>query len=185
MKPVLVMQLARFGDLLQTKRLVLGLRASGREVHLLVDASLAVLARLVYPDVQLHTLNAHSPPDPTALRRTLAELAAIGFQRVYNLNFAGLSLAVSTLFDAEIVRGHKLASGQALRDPWAAMAFRWTKNRRLGALNLADFWAGFAQPMAPAQQVHPESSPKGGAWGWPWPGVMPGGRFPRRSWPGW
>ena len=150
MKPVLVVQLARFGDLVQTKRLVLGLIRAGREVHLLVDASLKSLAGIVYPQVTVHTVNAHSAPDPARLLESLSELAAAGFGRVYNLNFAGLSMAASSLFDPDTVRGYRLESGQPQRDPWAAMAMRWTKNRRLGAVNLADFWAGFSLPMADA-----------------------------------
>lgn len=178
MKPVLVMQLARFGDLIQTKRLVAGLAASGREVHLLLDASLASLAGLVYPGATVHTLNAHFPPDPATLRKTLADLADLDFHRVYNLNFAGMSLAVSALFDQAAVRGHKLVSGQPLRDPWAAMAFRWTKDRRLGSINLADFWAGFSLPLAPAETVNPEARPRGGGLG-----VAMAGRHARRSLP--
>jgi ADP-heptose:LPS heptosyltransferase len=178
MKPVLVMQLARFGDLLQTKRLILGLQASGRHVHLLVDSSLGKLAERIYPDVSVHTIDAHSPPDPSTLQRTLANFASLDFRRVFNLNFAGMSLAVSSLFDPGVVRGYKLHEGQPLRDPWAAMAFRWTKNRRQAAINLADFWAGFALPMFPAEQVNPQANPRGGGLG-----VAMAGRHARRSLP--
>ena len=178
MKPVLVMQLARFGDLLQTKRLILGLQASGRTVHLLVDASLGSLAARVYPNVSIHTVDAHSPPDPFSLKNTLADLAALDFHRVHNLNFSGMSLAVSSLFYSGIVRGYKLHAGQPLRDPWAAMAFRWTKNRRQAAMNLADFWAGFALPMIPAPLVNPQAFPRGGGLG-----VAMAGRHARRSLP--
>lgn len=178
MKPVLVVQLARFGDLVQTKRLVLGLARSGREVHLLADASLGALARLLYPGLTIHAVNAHSAPDPVALKNALAGLAGIGFGRVYNLNFAGLSLAVSRLFDPDIVRGYRQEAGQPQRDPWAAMAMRWTKNRRLGAVNLADFWAGFSLPMAEASEVNPIAAPRGGGLG-----VAMAGRHARRSLP--
>lgn len=178
MKPVLVVQLARFGDLVQTKRLVLGLIRAGREVHLLVDASLKRLAGIVYPQVTVHTVNAHSAPDPAQLLDSLTGLAGAGFGRVYNLNFAGLSMAVSSLFDPDTVRGYRLEAGQAMRDPWAAMAMRWTKNRRLGAVNLADFWAGFSLPMADASTVNPDAAPRGGGLG-----VAMAGRHARRSLP--
>ncbi|WP_243364476.1 glycosyltransferase family 9 protein [Fundidesulfovibrio terrae] len=178
MKPVLVMQLARFGDLIQTKRLVRGLQAKGLGVHLLVDASLARLAALVYPGVTVHTVNSHSQPDPMALKSTLAALAEVRFHRVYNLNFAGMSLAVSALFDPDAVRGYRLDAGQPVRDPWAAMAFRWTKNRRQAAVNLADFWAGFSLPMADTAGVNPNAAPKGGGLG-----VAMAGRSARRSLP--
>lgn len=176
MKPVLVMQLARFGDLLQTKRLAAGLTQSGRPVHLLVDASLAGLARLVYPRATVHTVAAHSRPDLAALQESVRELAEIDFRRVYNLNYSGLSAALTTAFDPETVRGHRLEQGQFKRDPWAAMAFRWTRRRRQAGVNLADFWAGYALPLAEAATVNPAAEPKGGGLG-----VALAGRDPRRS----
>jgi len=178
MKPVLVTQLARFGDLVQTKRLLLGLRATGRDVHLLVDDSLKELARTLYPWLTVRTIAAHSPPEPQALLGALEALTEADYSRVFNLNFAGLSMAVSALFDPDIVRGYKLDRGQQLRDPWAGMALRWTRNRRLGALNLMDFWAGFAWPMASGPEVNPDATPKGGGLG-----VAMAGRHARRSLP--
>lgn len=178
MKPALVIQLARFGDLLQTKRLLRGIEASGRTPHLLVDRSLEALARLVCPGAAVHTLGVHTQPDPFETERTLADLAAVDFHRVYNLNYSGMNHAVSTLFDPGIVRGHKLQRGQPLRDPWAAMAFRWTKNRRHGGVNLADFWAAFALPMAAPETVNPQASGRGRGLG-----VVLAGREPRRSLP--
>ncbi|WP_243367960.1 glycosyltransferase family 9 protein [Fundidesulfovibrio soli] len=176
MKPVLVMQLARFGDLLQTKRLVAGLEQAGRPVHLLVDSSLAGLARLVYPRAVVHAVAAHSRPDLAALRESVRELGEAGFRRVYNLNYSGLSAALTTAFDPETVRGHRLEQGQPQRDPWAGMAFRWTRRRRQAGVNLADFWAGYALPLADASSVNPVAEPKGGGLG-----VALAGRDPRRS----
>ncbi len=64
MRRVLVVQLARFGDLLQTKRLLLSIAAEERtETHLCVDPSLAALAALIYPFARLHTLSCHSRPE--------------------------------------------------------------------------------------------------------------------------
>jgi len=176
MNPVLVMQLARFGDLLQTKRLVAGLEQAGSRVHLLVDASLAGLARLVYPRAQVHAVAVHTRPDLSAVAGTMRELEAIPFRRVYNLNYSGLSAALSTGFDPETVRGHRLHRGQVQRDPWAAMAFRWTRRRRFAGVNLADFWAGYAPPLAEAASVNPVARPRGGGLG-----VALAGRDPRRT----
>ena len=61
----LVVQLARFGDIVQSKRLILSLRREG-DVHLCVDRSLAALARLVYPDCVIHALPAHGCDARTA-----------------------------------------------------------------------------------------------------------------------
>lgn len=178
MKPVLVLQLARFGDLIQTKRLVACLRADGAPVHLLVDESLSGLARLVYPGVQVHALQAHAPPDPDRTRRTLAELAAVDFQAVYNLNFSGLTTCLTTLFDPDLVRGYRLDAGQLHKDPWAGMAFRWAGRRRLAGLNLVDFWAGFAGLAVEPADVNPPAEPRGGGLG-----VVLAGRHARRSLP--
>lgn len=54
----LVIQLARFGDLLQTARLIDSLCAQG-ETHLLTDRSLTALAALIYPGVHVHAVPAH------------------------------------------------------------------------------------------------------------------------------
>ena len=178
MKPVLVVQLARFGDLIQTKRLMLRLGASGREVHLLADASLGRLARRLYPQAVVHELHVHTPPDANTVLHTLAGLAATDFHRVYNLNLAGASQAVSALFDPASIRGYRLEAGQQTRDPWAAMAMRWTKNRRQHAVNLADFWAGFQLPLYPARRVNPRPEPRGAGLG-----VAMAGRHARRSLP--
>ncbi len=178
MNAVLVLQLARFGDLLQTKRLLGTLAASGRRVHLVVDSSLEVLARLVYPGLTVHALPVHSRPDPAALRQVLGELAALNFSEVYNLNFVGLSLSLTTLFDPATVRGYHLEAGQLHKDTWPAMAFRWTRERRRFGLNLVDFWAANAMPMLPPQGVNPVAAPKGGGLG-----VVLAGRNARRSLP--
>lgn len=178
MHAVLVIQLARFGDLLQTKRLIGSLAAPGRRVHLVVDTSLEALARLVYPDVIVHSLPVHSKPDPIALRQSLGELEAIAFHEVYNLNFAGLSLSLTSMFDPATVRGYRLEAGQLHKDPWQAMAFRWTRDRRRGGLNLVDFWAAFTRPMLLPQAVNPVAVPKGGGLG-----VVLAGRNARRSLP--
>ena len=57
--PALVVQLARFGDLIQTRRLIRSLLAES-PVHLLVDGGLTELARLLYPEVTVHGIPAHA-----------------------------------------------------------------------------------------------------------------------------
>ncbi len=195
MKRVLVVQLARFGDLLQTRRLVASAAlpdpsSAAPEVHLLVDASLARLAGLAYPGAIVHGLAAHGPgsaagvDDPGSLARVFAnrtafaELAALDFDRVYVLNHSGLARAVSTLFEPDIVRGHRLVHGQPLKDPWPALAFRFAARRREAGLNLMDFWAAFAVRMSPPGAVNPPAAPRGGGLG-----VVLAGREARRSLP--
>lgn len=219
----LVIQLARFGDLVQTKRLLLSLlHGGGRgegatagshaatpagphaapdaeirtvpeagaaaevrrppEVHLVVDASLAELARLVYPGVTVHAVCAHGgAPQKDVLAhnaRAFAALAAERFDTVYNLNNSGLNTALAALFSPDTVRGYRIRDGQPLRDRWMRMAFRWVRHRRLSPLNLVDFWAALAPcPVDPAR-VNPIARRGGRGIG-----VVLAGRMSRRSLP--
>lgn len=187
MKHYLVMQLARFGDLIQSKRLVATLmRRDTAVVHLCVDNSLKSLAEIVYPEAVVHAVAAHGTGvKPAETVRTLllgnlpafAELRQIEFSEVFNLNFSPLNFRLAALFDPEIVHGYTWRNGQELVDTWPSMAMRWSRNRRIG-LNLVDFWAGYCRDMIPAAQVNPEATPKGGGIG-----VVLAGRESRRSLP--
>lgn len=186
----LVIQLARFGDLVQTRRLVLSLLAEpGAEVHLCLDQSLAALAGLLYPTVTLHPVTAHGtalaklPPHEQAQALlsanvpAFARLARAEFNRVYNLNFSPLNFRVASLFEPGLVRGHAWVNGQEAVGQWARLAMRWSSMRRIG-LNIADFWAWHhPAPVAPAE-VNPPAQGRGGGLG-----VVLAGRESRRSLP--
>lgn len=182
----LVIQLARFGDLVQTKRLILSLARRG-EVHLCLDRSLAGIAALVFPGVVLHPLRAHaaglgSGEGASAIVAdnlpVLSGLASCDFSEVYNLNFSGLNYALARLFDPERVRGYVSVNGQDTRDSWADMAFRWTRRRGAYGINLVDFWAHHAAAPVPPAEVNPAATPRGGG-----VGVVLAGRNQRRSLP--
>lgn len=186
MRNSLIVQLARFGDLLQTKRLVLSLMEQGDTVHLCVDASLAALAARIYPEVVVHAVRAHGgagpehSPDAVFLANVPAftALRAQSFDAVYNLNFSGLNFALAALFDPAIVRGYRSHAGQPLKDQWMRLAFRWTRERRTSPLNLMDFWGLLApKPIVP-EAVNPIAMRKGGGIG-----VVLAGRESRRSLP--
>lgn len=180
MAQFLIIQLARFGDILQTKRLLRTLSARG-QVHLCVDSSLTALARLVYPEAEVHGLRAHGAPSDEAFVHNAALFARLRgevFTQVYNLNHSGLNCAFARLFDPAQVRGYAMRDNQALHDPWVRMAFRWTGDRRRAPLNLVDFWAHFApQALAPAL-VNPPARGQGRGLG-----VVLAGREQRRSLP--
>ena len=187
MKHYLVIQLARFGDLIQTKRLLASLCAKeGAFVHLCVDASLESLARLVYPDVTVHPIAAHG----TGLhgteainamlvdnRRAFVELKAIDFDTIYNLNFSPLNFRLAALFNPDRVEGYSWNNGQEIVGLWPTMAMRWSEQRRIG-INLVDFWAGYCPDMIKPEDVNPIAEPKGGGIG-----VVLAGRESRRSLP--
>ena len=179
----LVIQLARLGDVLQTKRLLLGLHEAygpGR-VHLLVDKSLASFAEIIYPFAQVHGLAAFggSRDLPGLLAensRAVAEMAGADFDAIYNLNYSGLNLALSTLFAPETVRGHWEERGMSRRSLWVDLAFRWTAQRRMSPVNLIDFWGLMAPQPLPPDRVNPVAAPGGGGIG-----VVLAGRMARRS----
>ncbi|MDY7001366.1 MAG: glycosyltransferase family 9 protein, partial [Thermodesulfobacteriota bacterium] len=185
----LVAQLARFGDLLQTKRLILSLLENGssdvqNEVHLVVDRSLSDLTKLIYPDVIVHGITAHgkATQDPAGLIQenmsAFAELREPAYDRVYNLNFSGLNFSLSTLFDPDIVLGYRMNAGQCLKGLWPELAMRWSRYRQFTGLNLMDFWGAFAPASIAPGEVNPIARSKGGGIG-----VVLGGRHLRRSLP--
>ncbi len=180
MAAFLVIQAARFGDLVQTKRLLLGLAERG-EVHLALDAGLAPLARLLLPFAELHELAVHGRPEALALARNAGVLArwrGMHFDAVYNCNFSGATAAMCRVFDPAQVYGYRPEAGGVTRSPWARLGFRLSERRALATLNLVDFWAHFAdQPMAP-HRVNPVAAPGGQGLG-----VVLAGRESRRSLP--
>lgn len=179
----LVIQLARFGDLIQTKRLLRSLQECG-ETHLLVDSSLTALAHIVYPGVRVHGIAAHGAHGPDILARVyedLGDIAGLDFHRVYNLNFSGLSFALSGMFEPSRVRGYRSLRGQRLIDSWPGQVMRWTRDRSLTGLNLVDVWGLYAdQPVSPERvnSAGPDAIPRGGGIG-----VVMAGQNARRSLP--
>ena len=179
----LVVQAARFGDLVQSKRLILSLQAQGT-VHLAVDSSLAGLARLLYPGVTVHGLAFHGHDEALAVTANLAafaDLRALAPDLVYNCNFSRLTGALCRLFPPGDVIGYRPATvsdGGLLRSPWARLAFRLSRRRRISPLNLVDFWAWYVPaPVAPGL-VNPKAVPGGRGLG-----VALSGREARRSLP--
>ncbi len=180
MKQFLIIQLARFGDVVQTKRLIKSLELRG-QVHLCIDQSLEKLAKIVYPKVILHTLPAHVLPSPSGFEQvhnSLQSIAEHNFDAVYNLNHAGLNRALARFFEAEQVIGYKMHAAQAVHSPWIRKAFTWTQNRVISPINLVDFWAFFDRSPCNPADVNPKA--KAGGKGI---GVALSGREARRSLP--
>ncbi|MDR2820264.1 MAG: glycosyltransferase family 9 protein [Desulfovibrio sp.] len=180
MASFLILQAARFGDLVQSKRLIRTIERLGN-AHLAVENGLVSLARLLYPTVTVHGLSLHGQPEYAALqqnRGVLAKWRGLGFQAVYNCNFSGITSALCRIFDPDIVYGYRPAPGGILRSPWARAAFRLSERRYLSPLNLTDFWAYFVgNPLNP-DMVNPQAAPGGQG-----VGVALAGRDARRSLP--
>jgi ADP-heptose:LPS heptosyltransferase len=188
-KRYLVLQLARLGDLIQSKRLVLTLAELG-EAHLAVDASLAPVAGLIYPTAVIHPLRAHAGGACASgvlvhNLRSFSALRELDFERVYNLNRSPLNLAAAGFFDPERVVGYRLENGQPTRSSWSKMAERWTSHRPSSPLNLMDFWAFFHPFPLAAEKVNPVARLKNQPDSNPGQriGVVLAGREARRSLP--
>ncbi|WP_320008233.1 glycosyltransferase family 9 protein [Maridesulfovibrio sp.] len=185
MKRALVIQLTRFGDLVQTKRLVLTLQGRGFTVHLCVDRSLEALARIVYPYCEIHPLIAHGSGIDGDGKDTVLpvnyeifrQLAEINFSEIYNLNFSSMNYVLSSMFAPEKVKGHKRINGQPMKDRWFEFCFRLAAERR-NNINLVDYWAALSPNMIPAAEVNPPATPGGKGIG-----VVMAGRESRRSLP--
>ncbi len=180
MKHYLIIQLARFGDLVQTKRLIKSLEARG-QVHLCIDSSLEAMANLIYPNVIIHTLPAHASPDAGGLalvHKSLQAFADYDFTAVYNLNYAGLNRSLARFFEPEQVIGYAMHGGQAVHSAWVKKAFVWTQNRASSPINLVDFWALFDKLPCSPHEVNPVATAGGKGIG-----VVLAGRESRRSLP--
>lgn len=181
MADALILQAARFGDLVQTRRLIKSLEDK-YIVHICVDASLAGLAKILYPRAEIHSLFIHERADGDKIKNnmeTLAELGAVNFKQVYNCNFSPLTAAICRIFDDSLVTGyrpHRQEAGGVDRSPWVRFAFRLAAKRTINSLNLEDFWGCFCKdPVAP-ETVNPAPKPMGEAIG-----VACAGRDARRS----
>ncbi len=184
MKQILLIQLARFGDLVQTGRLIQSLQTCG-QVHICLDTSLEALATCLYPKAILHPIPAHGSGlqgngavQMHTLHTIFTHLQNCHFDAVYNLNYSPLSTSLVRLFAPEIVHGYAVEQGQVMRSVWSKKAFRWTQNRGISPMNLVDFWAYFTpQPCAPTM-VNPQAQGHGRG-----VGVVLAGRESRRSLP--
>lgn len=183
MRHVLVIQLARFGDIVQSKRLLLSLAAeSDNKVHFCVDASLAPLAQKLYPFAEIHTLRAHASTAPevfAAAAETFARFERTHFEQVYVLNYSPLSFALASLFEAEQLSGYARVHGQPMRGPWALITFNLMHDRRFAPLNLVDLWAHLHRKPLPPEKVNPIPRSPGSQR----IGIVMAGRESRRSLP--
>lgn len=180
MKKYLVIQLARFGDIIQSKRLLLALLQDG-EVTLLMDSSLCRLAKLIYPAINCIGITASSGTSQTVWEdnsKIFEALQKEQFDEIYPLNHSSLCQAITMLFEPERLMGYSRHNGYARHSNWVRMAFRWLGNRKKTPINLVDFWGMFANPPYPAHMVNPKAESKGHGLG-----IVLSGQNARRSLP--
>lgn len=183
MKEVLIIQAARLGDLLQTRRLALSLQRD-HHVHLAVDHSLVPLARVICPGATPHGLSFHTRPTAEVWQRDQQVLSlweAAGFDAIYNCNFSALTGSLCRMFAPERVIGYRPldhSAGGLRKSPWLRLAFRLAAHRALASLNLVDLWAHLLPSPVEPQAVNPPAKPGGGG-----AGVALAGRLETRSMP--
>ena len=159
----LVTQLARLGDIVQTKRLMLSLKNEG-ELCMLVDKNLVDFARMLYPYAEIFGVDIHNTNASEIFENNLQSFKKLKeqeFDHVYALNHSSFSQRINTLFPEEALRGYGRNASHERHSKWIQLAFRWMKDRRYTPLNLMDFWGYFApNPVAP-QLVNPIAKPQG------------------------
>ncbi len=159
MQKNLVVQLARFGDILQSRRLIKSLLSEG-EVALCVDRTQEKVARLAYPDLEIIPLDAFKVEKNEILqktKKTFDYIQAQKFNSLYTLNHTGLSYAMSLLFEPEQVRGYLMKQGQRVRSEWVRLAFKYMQQRVQSPLHLIDYWGFLADNPVKPNTVNPSA----------------------------
>ncbi len=156
---LLIIQLARLGDLVQTWPLLKQLRQAHPKarLHLLCDQACREVAGLGPELDELHTLDlrelmhlAVQEPEAAYDRLSLAvrELRRKGFDLIYNLNFSRVSLILAHLLEAP-VRGYRPVGGgrEFWREPWLALVYGLVHARKFNRLHLSDVFRRLAPPV--------------------------------------
>ncbi|MGD8561913.1 MAG: glycosyltransferase family 9 protein [Desulfarculaceae bacterium] len=158
---VVVVQMARLGDFLQTTPLLAALKSSRPQARLtlLVQPAQAPLARACsYVDQVLtldpaHLEDAARSPEPVPLR--LARIKGLmepiwsrPADEVINLNLSAHAALAAAGWEGARLRGWRMRSqGEGLRgEPWTPFIMGLVRDRRLTRLHLCDILASYAEP---------------------------------------
>ncbi len=163
MEKYLVIQLARFGDIIQTKRLMLSLLEEA-EVYLLVDSKLLELAKIIYPQAKIYGIHIHNTDVNSMLEHNFElfkALKELNFDKVFPLNFSSFAQKINSLFAENVLQGYFRCGTFDRQSHWVKLAFRWMRDRKNTPLNLMDFWAYFASNPISAHRVNPIAKPQG------------------------
>lgn len=156
-KQVLIINITRIGDLVQTVPLLARLEQEwpGVAIDLVIDTRLAPAAALLPGLRQVLTydfrdLLEKSRPDPqgtSALSPELTtwaqSLASVGYDRVINLTFTHWSGVLATAIGAPDTRGVTVGQNGAtlVRNPWLTQVVDLHQHRRFNRFNLVDLYA--------------------------------------------
>ncbi|MBU0513980.1 MAG: glycosyltransferase family 9 protein, partial [Proteobacteria bacterium] len=178
-KKILVIQMTKMGDFLQTTPLLRALKRRHPEAELsvLIPPSLAGVAagcpavdRAVTLD--LHSLQALAlRPDLTvaqkmqAARAETQPLAAERFDRVININYSPVTALLSELIPTDHRAGYHYGDQRRhlLREEWTNFIFQHMTDRRLVRFNLVDMLLNYAPQAGPEAPVF-EYDDEAGRW---------------------
>lgn len=162
-RALMVIQLARLGDFLQTTPLLAALRAAHPQARIAVAVAPAVLplARACRHVDQVHVLDpAHLQEAAAAVPAHLALARLRGLcdplwsqevQEVYNLNLSHLAAGLAAGWPGARLRGWRPdpATGGLTGEAWAPFVMGMVADRRLTRLHLCDILASYAPPGGP------------------------------------
>ncbi len=167
MQKKLIFQIARFGDIAQTRRLIKSLMfdidGSKNEICLCVDKIYEKTAAFFYPDIEiigLHAYNAQLSDVIHENRKIFASIKAKNFDEIYTLNYAQLTYSILKLFDEEKIRGYILSNSQESRSAWYDLSFKFMTNREQSPLHVSDHWAFLSDNPIKASEVNPSAEEK-------------------------
>lgn len=210
MTRVLVLQMCRVGDLLQTTPLLRGLRRLAPDgfISLVVADGLAEVPippsladeRIVFPQQALGRALADRPEDWPDVARSIGEFvdrwAPRSFDLCLNLTHTELSGLLARLVAARHTVGRVIADDRTdiVRGPWLQYLWASQAMRRLSSLNLVDIYAwaaGVASDRRPLDIVVTDGArSRAAAWlaaradpARPLVGVQLGSSDERRRWP--
>ena len=196
---VLLLQLCRMGDVIQTLPLVDALIARGDEVHLLLHESMRPLP-LTRPGLELHFVSLPTspsePPPNGTVTQCLKRLEAIGFDTSVNLSFDEPSALIATYLETPVRLGLSVGRDRRTRalDPWTVYLLCLPERRRQGPFNLVQVYGHLtgvrigpeqhqhivpsdSRPPEPLEELRDSDQPA------PRIGLVPGASDTRKRWP--
>lgn len=163
-KTVLVLQLARLGDFLQTTPFLAALKSCQyRRLQVLVQPPQARLAWASGLVDEVHVLNprdletAINSHDPWPLKAArlgglLGWLENIKPDTAYNLNFSQLAALAMARSRPAFVRGWRLDNERMAGEDWMSFIMAMAGQRKLSRMHLSDILASYADPALPPLQ---------------------------------
>ena len=164
-KQVLILNITRLGDVIQTVPLIHRLHHEwpGVAIDLVVDQQLAGMAelltgvrRVLTRDFRdLRSLAPTAPTLPCELVEWARTLAATGYDRLINLTFTPQSGRLAALFQVPDTRGVLVGVGNTpiVKNPWLAHVVDLHHVRSFNRFNIADLYALGGSGPGPCQPI--------------------------------